>query len=153
MPGMDGFNTLRKLSEEYPRIKTLVYTMHNNPDFFRRAIALGARGYVFKQDRPEVLLTAIRNIDAGRLGLTPALGATPLESPEAPEYEDLLNSLTAREIEVLSLVAAGMTSRDIARSLNVKKSTIDKHRENIRGKLGGAGLTELIYIARKNKLF
>ncbi len=152
LPRMDGFSVLEKLNSDHPDVAVLIFTMHTNLEFFSKAIGMGVKGYVLKRDPPETLLTAVKNIMIGKMGISPSISPMLMDPEYDPEYDEALKKLTARELEVLSLVASGMTSRDIARTLNVKKSTIDKHRENIRAKLGTNNLTELIYIARKNRL-
>ena len=115
-------------------------------DYYRQRGRLNA-------DSIDVFMTAVENVLAGKFAVSP--GLNPMSAPDSEEedkeLEVVLRKLSPREREVLSLVAASMTSRDIARTFNVKKTTIDKHRENIRKKIGHLNFHELIYIARKKK--
>ena len=150
LPGLDGFGILRNIGANYPNIACLVYTPFRLPEFFRQSIALGARGYIYKRDKVEILLQAIDNIRAGKLGISPKISPMMLNGKPTPSPGSVLDILTDREKEVLALIAGGATSREIASVLGVKKSTIDKHRENIRSKLGRKGLHEAIILAAKN---
>ena len=153
MPRMDGFSVLKKIRADYPEIKTLIFTMHTNLEFFRRCVGMGAQGFVLKNDPPETLKNALLNMIQGKMGISPSISPMKTGEEETDKiYDETLRKLTPREREVLSLVASGLTSRDIARTLNVKKTTVDKHRENIRGKLGTVNFSDLLYLARKNRL-
>ena len=158
MPIMDGFEVIEHLKQRQPELHILVYTMHNNQEFFGKCMGLGVKGYVLKRDPPETLLNAIKNILAGKLGISPSISPMLIDqnqivaSDSDPSKNTGFEALTSREIEVLSLVAAGHTSKSIARILDIKKPTADKHRENIRMKLGTNNIAEVIEIARKNNL-
>ena len=133
MPHMDGFHVIEKLNADFPEIDIIVLTMHTNQEFFSRCMGLGVKGYVLKRDPPHTLLNAVKNVLGGKIGISPSISPTLPETDDAePEFDEILNKLTAREREVLSLVAGGLKSRDIAHTLGVKKSTVDKHREHIR---------------------
>ena len=155
LPLMDGFSVIQKVSQDYPKIDFLIFTMHANLELFNRCMGMGVKGYILKRDPPVTLLHAVQNIIAGNLAISPSISPmlTGVDQGKALDEDEALKELTGREMEVLSLVAAGMTSREIARSLNIKKSTVDKHREHIRNKLGTARFTELLYFARKSRLF
>ena len=151
LPLMDGFSVLEKVWADHPRIAVLVFTMHNNIEFFNRCIANGARGYVLKSDPPEVLLNALKNISAGKMGISPAI--SPMRDARRDiAHNGALAKLTQIELDVLSLVAGGMTSRDVARSLNMKKTAVDRFRKSMNEKLGTNKISDLICIAKKNRL-
>ena len=160
LPRLSGLDIARRLHEEFPRIAILVFTMYDSIDYFRELIGLGVKGYVLKRDPPETLVNAVKNIFAGKLGISPTISPMLLDSDITEfKHRELFDSmqmifrgLTRREKEVLSMVAGGHSSREIARSLDVKMNTINKHRENIRTKLGSYSFSELIFYVRSNNL-
>lgn len=159
MPGMNGILTARRLIKEYSDIPILVFTMHESMDFFQECIGLGVRGYVLKRDPPEVLLNAIKNIQEGKLGITPSISpmsfSEGLNSRNRDLYarlQDVFNLLTEREREVLGLMTNGLTSKQISKNMGVKLNTINKHRENIRAKLGHYNMSDLIFFVRSFNL-
>jgi DNA-binding NarL/FixJ family response regulator len=160
MPRMNGIDAAKRLRQEFPRIKVLIYTMHDSKNFFQQCIGLGVRGYILKRDPPETMVNALRNIAAGKLGISPSISPM-LVNPESPDSKNrelfkkmqlVFNRLTDRERDVLGMLASGMTSKQIAEFLAVKVNTVNKHRENIRHKLGGYNINELIFFVKSNNL-
>ena len=144
LPGLDGFKLISHLNSRFPQVAALVYTQFHFPDLFERSIKAGARGFVYKRDEPGVLLQAILDIFGGRLGISPTVNALRDLNPQRSRLSELQKSLTEREREVMALIVDGAGSKDAAAILGVKKSTIDKHRENVRAKLGVVGYRELL---------
>lgn len=155
MPGMNGIDAARRLISERPRLPVLIFTMHENFDFVHECIGLGVKGYVLKRDPPEILLNAIHNVLEGKLGITPAI--SPMMSTENSKhrYKELygrlqavLDKLTERERDVLTCVASELSGKQISKKLGIKINTVNKHRENIRAKLGADKFTDLILYVR-----
>ena len=110
MPGMSGVDLIRKLTEGYPGVATLVVSMHDEGQIVTRAIRAGAAGYITKDADPELLVAAIRRVGGGGRFIDPAVvdclvfpGA---ETPRAPHEQ-----LSPREIQILELIAAGQIGR------------------------------------------
>lgn len=125
MPRMNGIELIEELHRSYPTIRVLVLSMYNNPHFVRDAFQNGARGYVLKDESTGNIINAIKQATRGAIYISPSIKMAP-PSP---------NHLTRREREVLTLVAEGECTKDIAKELDVDVRTIDAHRANIRRKL------------------
>jgi DNA-binding NarL/FixJ family response regulator len=147
MPGMNGIEATRQITAEDPAAKVLCLSMHMNRRFMTAALEAGAAGYLLKDRALEELVEAIRTVMAGRVYLCQMVASTVAEARVAGVVEPRpLNSptLTAREREVLQLVAEGLSGRQIAMKLHVSLKTISAHRQHIMDKLGihnAAGLT------------
>jgi len=134
----DGLDALQMLKKEHPRSVVVMLTTYDNPTYMARAVAGGAAGYLLKGIELDALLIALRAVTGGemllqRKDLTRALRDL---SPEPAGAEDLIEPLTAREEEVLRLVATGLPNREIGSILFVAESTVKTHVEHIIGKLG-----------------
>lgn len=153
MPGMTGIEATRRIKEAYPGVAVLALTMHEDEQYFFEMLNAGASGYIPKRAAPDDLIAAVRVVHQGNVFLHATLarflmidmqhpaGESP--TPEAP----LKEPLTEREREVLTLIAEGMTSREIAERLVVSPKTVDRHRENIMAKLNLHNRAELVKYA------
>jgi DNA-binding NarL/FixJ family response regulator len=148
MPGMNGIEATRQITAEDPAAKVLCLSMHMNRRFMTAALEAGAAGYLLKDRALEELVEAIRTVMAGRVYLCQMVASTVAEARVAGVFEPRpLNSptLTAREREVLQLVAEGLSGRQIASKLHVSLKTVSTHRQHIMDKLeihNAAGLTK-----------
>lgn len=138
MPKMTGLEALREINRQDPGIKVLALTMHNSEEHLRDALRAGAAGYLLKSVSHGELLAAVRSVLAGQRYLSPQV-AKPvidgyLEKTRPPEVT-AWDTLTAREREVLKLIAEGYKSREIADQLCISQSTVEKHRVNLMRKL------------------
>ncbi len=149
MPGMDGLEILDALRENYRGLRVLVLTLHNTETYFRRAIRKGIDGYIIKDDSYEKLVWAVGEIRAGRKAYSPMIESMVMNDyirdvQGASPAEHSLEILTRREREVLTLVARGLTNKDIAREKGISPRTVESHRARIMNKLNitsVAGLT------------
>jgi len=137
MPLLTGVQAARRMTEQRPDLKVLVLSMHDNEQFFFEALRAGASGYVLKSAAHQDLVSACRAAMRGEPFLHPA-GVTALihdflERGAAHLSED---SLSARESEVVKLIAEGLTSREIGEILHISEKTVERHRSNILDKLG-----------------
>jgi two-component system NarL family response regulator len=144
MPGMAGVDAIEKLRAEFPGSKFIVLTTYDDEDI-RRALGVGASGYLLKGMSFEELVGAIRAVHAGGLAVPPNLA---LRAARHPPHSDL----SAREHEVLQLMAKGSSNRKIARQLDVAESTVKSHVNNILWKLGVDARTEAVVVAIKRGL-
>ena len=138
MPKMTGLEALREITRQHPKIKTIALTMHNSEEHLRDALRAGAAGYVLKTVSHSELIGAVRSVLAGQRYLSPQM-AKPvidgyLEKARSPELT-AWDSLTAREREVLKMIAEEYKSREIADQLCISQSTVEKHRVNLMRKL------------------
>jgi DNA-binding NarL/FixJ family response regulator len=134
MPGMTGIQAAHELARLRPRLRILILSMHDNEQYFLEALRAGASGYVLKSVADHDLIRACRSAMRGEAFVYPdterALLARALDDG-AGESE-----LTPRESQILALIADGHTSRAIAEMLVISPRTVERHRENLRHKLG-----------------
>ena len=146
----DGLAVLRTLREQYPAVRVLVLSMHDEMLYAERLLAMGAHGYVMKQESPEVFLAALRKVSAGEHFVTPAVGSRLFGKlarlrEQAPAKGG--DRLTGRERDVLREVGRGLGTQEIAAALGMSAKTVDSHRRNIREKLGLASAGDLVRYA------
>ena len=139
MPRMTGLQAARELSKRKPELKVLILSMHDNEQYFFEALKAGASGYVLKSAANRDLIEACRATMRGEPFLYPAaVRALVRDYLERAADGDTLREepLTQRELEVLKLVAEAHTSEQIAELLTISPRTVERHRENLMGKLG-----------------
>ena len=138
MPGMSGMEATRRIKQAYPDVAVLALTMHEDERYFFEMLNAGASGYVPKRAAPDDLMSAIRVVSQGDVFIYPSLARLLvndfLQRSEATT-SDSLDALTAREHEVLTLIADGLSNKEIADRLVLSVKTVDHHRENIMRKL------------------
>ncbi|MFD4230445.1 response regulator [Streptomyces sp. NPDC058545] len=149
MAGQSSLPMIPELLTVSPGTRILVLTMQEDPAFAREALRTGAAGYLLKEAAAEELRAAVHQVAGGATYVQPVLGAR--LAVEAPGPVDQ-KSLTAREAEVLSLLALGHTNQEIAQRLYVSVRTVETHRARIRDKLGKDTRAELIAAARERGL-
>lgn len=139
MPRMSGLSAIKDIKERFKNTKILVLTFHSSEEYILEAFGSGADGYCLKNDTHTELLTAIKNLLAGKSYISPSVSAQVLEGYLAGRQrlkkETSWESLTKREKEVLKLVGEGYSSVEIGTILNISPKTADKHRSNIMNKL------------------
>ena len=154
LPDMTGIEAARVIKSQFPKIAIVALTIHDDEEYFFKMLEAGASGYVPKRAAPEELLTAIRAAALGEVYLYPSLAKLLvkdyLSQEHAAEHKPTLDGLTAREQEVLSLLAEGAANDRIAGSLVISPETVERHRENIMHKLNLHSRSELVrYAIRK----
>jgi len=139
MPKMSGLSAIKDIKERFKNTRILVLTFHSSEEYILEAFGSGADGYCLKNDTHTELLTAIKNLLAGKSYISPSVSGKVLEGyiegRQALKKETSWESLTKREKEVLKLVAEGYSSVEIGQFLNISPKTADKHRANIMNKL------------------
>jgi two-component system response regulator NreC len=143
MPDMDGFAACQRIRAEHEDARILILTVHAEEQFFFEALRAGAQGYVLKRSTGDDLRRAIRTVAEGRTWLSPELAGSLVEDfvnrarggGEA-EGDHALDALSAREREVLKLVAEGRSNAEIAELLMLSSKTIQTHRAHAIEKLG-----------------
>lgn len=153
MPGMNGIEATRRIREMSPTTAVLALTMHEDEQYFFEMLHAGAAGYIPKRAAPDDLVSAIRVIHQGNVFLYASLARflvkDVLERPsDGTGGESPVGAtLTPREQEVLTCIAEGQTTREIAETLVISPKTVERHRENIMTKLNLHNRTELVKYA------
>jgi len=137
MPGMGGVAATRWIGDRYPACHVLVLTTFDGDEEIYQALKAGARGYLLKDAGREELLAAIRGVHAGKRWIPPAVADRLAQRVAGSQ-------LSSREVEVLSLVAAGNSNKRIARRLGITEGTVKGHVNSILGKLAADDRTEAV---------
>lgn len=153
MPRMDGVQATAEILRRQPAARILVLTSFDDKDRVLQSIQAGAAGYILKDSDPDELVNAIHRI----YGMKPFMQAEVLEklmdNLKQPQGEaGRADHLTAREVEVLQVLARGDSNQEIARHLNICERTVTKHISNILDKLGLANRTQAAYYAIQHGL-
>jgi two-component system response regulator NreC len=155
MPGLTGIEVAKRLGKISSDTRTLVLTMYADCFFAVEALKANALGFMLKEESFDMLIDAIRAVAAGKMVISPTL-----ETPVLKEFVNLArlsadssgNILTQRELEILQLVAEGMTNQEIAAKLCISPSTVDTHRKNIMAKLDIHTVAGLVKYAIRHKI-
>jgi DNA-binding NarL/FixJ family response regulator len=144
MPLLNGIDAARQIKKAVPEIRILFLTMHANPAYLREALAAGASGYLLKTSAAEELAAAVQKVASGETYFTAGLGEGVVErSGNRHPLSRSQSALTARQREILQLVAEGRTAKQIAGTLNVAVQTVAFHKYKIMNKLGLRTTAEL----------
>jgi two-component system response regulator NreC len=169
MPGMDGLEATRRLKALLPNCIILALTVHEDKQYFMEMLNAGASGYITKQAAADELVAGIRSVAAGNVYLQPALAhwlledyqrlarqvhIQPREQHNGDQQDEYisLDCLSARERQVLELVAQGLNNQEIGKLLTLSHKTVARHRERIMGKLKMHSRTELVKFAIRTGL-
>jgi two-component system, NarL family, response regulator NreC len=150
MPGESSLPAIPRMRTNAPDTQIVVLTMQNDPAFAREALRAGATGYVLKEAADSELVQAVRLAADGRTYLNPELGARLAAEP--PTAAGPPDDLSAREVEVLRLIALGHTNGEIASSLYLSVRTVESHRAHIQQKTRRTTRAELVAYARDHDL-
>jgi len=138
---MNGIDLTALLLGQHPVLQVLMLSMYDNPEYVQRALQAGARGYVLKDAPATEIVSAITAVASGGTFLSPAVSKR-LFRNQAPRPV-----LSMRESEILTGLAKGLSSKQLARDMDLSVRTVEAHRQNIKRKLGLAGQAELIKYA------
>jgi two-component system, NarL family, response regulator NreC len=149
MPGESSLTAIPRILEASPDTRIVVLTMQNDPVFAREALGSGALAYVLKEAADTELVDAVRHAARDESYVNPSLGVklATEQSSVRPQA-----ALSPREVEVLSLIAAGHTNAEIAKQLYLSVRTVESHRAHIQRKTGRATRAELVALAREQGL-
>jgi DNA-binding NarL/FixJ family response regulator len=128
LPQMSGVDAIKTIRQEFPAARIIVLTTFDGDEDIYRALQAGARGYLLKDMFGEELMDAIRTVHAGKTRIPPAVAQRLAERMGGP-------SLTARELEVLNLIAAGKSNKEIGKELTISEATVKTHINSILSKL------------------
>jgi two-component system response regulator NreC len=151
MPGVGGLEAAPELLKAVPGIKVLVLTMHEHGEYVVEAMRAGAHGYVLKDSPPADLRTAIRTVHAGQPylgpGVSDAMRAGLATQAARVQRQAMIDALTPRERQVMTLVAQGSTNKEAATVMGISPRTVETHRENVMKKLDITSVAELTKLA------
>ena len=140
MPHVDGISATREVLSAFPDVKVVVLTTFEQDDYIFDALNAGASGFLLKRTKPKELIAAIHTVADGDSLLSPSVTRRVIDrmavQPAAVRASERLDALTPRELEVLELVARGLSNREIADSFVIEESTVKTHVKRILMKLG-----------------
>lgn len=155
MPGLGGIEATLEILKHDPDIRVIGLSIHSDCRFVKGMLSAGAKGYLLKDCAADELVQAIQNITAGRVHVSPQVSGLLVEDYvrqiQRGDSGTLL-SLTAREREVLRLLARGQHNKQIAQSLGLSSKTVDAHRQHIMDKLGLHSIADLTRFAIREGL-
>lgn len=151
MPGMSGFEVIRRVIARQPEACILVFSMHEDAALAEQALHLGARGYVTKSNAPETLSQAVVQVAAGRQFLSPDIAKAIAELRVSGD-ENPIKLLSAREFEIFRMLVSGRSANDIAHLLNLSVKTIANYHTLIKQKLHVSSDVELVRLAMRHRL-
>jgi two-component system response regulator NreC len=154
MPDLDGIAVIESVKPRLPAMKILILTVHEDQGLLHAALQAGASGYILKRAAESELVAAIHRVLGGELYVDPAMVQALRSEPEPGTHRDapLVEALTAREDEVLQLIADGHTNRQIGDLLRISIRTVETHRASLSSKLGLRGRANLVRYARRRNL-
>jgi DNA-binding NarL/FixJ family response regulator len=148
LPGASGIEALRRMRIRKPDARVLMFSMHEDVVFARRALQAGALGYVTKASAPDVLVEAVLKVALGQSYLSNVI-AQEMAVGSIAGAQDAASLLSAREFEVLRLLVRGAALRDIAQQLGLTQKTVANHQSAIRQKLGADSAVKLLQAAAR----
>jgi len=156
MPELDGLEATRQIKQTHPQVQVLALTIHESDEYFFRVLQAGASGYVLKRAAADDLIAAVHAVARGDVFLYPSVAkklvADYLGRVGAGNEKDSYDKLTAREREVLTLIAEGHSNREIADKLTLSLSTVQTHYTHIMEKLNLQSRAEMIKYAIRRGL-
>jgi len=158
MPVMDGIVATKRIREEYPDLKIILLSMHNDESIISHVMRLGANGYLVKNEDPEVLRAAIETVMEKGFYFNDYVSKALLKGPQhsskkANSLADLQKlDISKREIEILQLICQQYTSTEIGQKLFISTRTVEGHRKRLLDKTGVRNIAGLIIYAMKNQL-
>ena len=150
MDNKDGLELIKELKSQIPSLRILVFSQSDEALYAERALRAGASGFVMKEQTAKEIVAAIETVLAGELYVSPKVAACALHKlleTKPQNRSPRVECLTNRELQVLRLLATGMSTRKIADELHVSFKTVETHRENIKHKLGLSDAVELVRYA------
>jgi len=157
MPELNGLEATREILKEMPGCEILIMTLHDSEEVVREVLKAGARGYVLKSDAAKDVVAAVDALRRHTTFFTSKVSAMILDgylsaTPESPKRTEPLMSLTARERQVVQLLAEGKSNKEVAVALGISVKTAETHRANVMNKLSMHSLSELVRYAIRNHI-
>lgn len=157
MPEMNGLEAARTIRDESPETNVLVLSMHFSDELAREVLRTGALGYVLKSDADKELLAAVDHARHGQPFFTSRLSASMMrtfmdDSGAKMGFQNSGTGLSRREVEVVQMLAAGKSNKQVAAALNVSTRTVESHRNHIMRKMEFKSFSDLVRYAVRNNL-
>jgi DNA-binding NarL/FixJ family response regulator len=153
MSGLGGLEALPRIVKDFPAVKVLILSQHANEEFVLRALRFGASGYLLKGAAAEDLELAMKTVAQGKTYLGPSVSRTVVSYLQrAAGAEGPLEQLTARQREVLQLIAEGKNTKEIAGTLNISVNTVEAHRLQLMARLDIHDVAGLVRYAIRSGL-
>ena len=154
LPELNGLDATRHILKEAPETEVLVLTMHQSEELARDVLQAGARGYVLKSDADENLIAAVESLRQHKPFLTPTVTEFVLDGyiRDGADQDAARGVVTAREREIIQLIAEGKSNKQAASALSISVKTIEAHRANIMRKLHLRSVSDLVRYAIRNKI-
>jgi DNA-binding NarL/FixJ family response regulator len=155
MPEMSGIQACEEIKKQMPGCKVIIVSMHNEKQLIKKLIDLGANGYLLKNSQQSEVMNAIEKVLKNQSYFSQDVTLSLLDkSPKKEAGSEVLaiTELTDREVEILRLIAQGMTNKEVGDTLNISHRTVDTHRTNLMKKLDANNVAGLIRFAFKNGL-
>lgn len=151
MPGRGGIDLIRQIRQRDAAARILVFSMHASATYAQQAFRAGARGYVTKSSPPEVLVSAIRDVYAGRPALCAEINQAIATSRLSGETL-AVDELSPREFEILRMILSAKSTDEIAQAFNLSPKTVANYHYEIKSKLGVRSDIELVYLCMRQGL-
>ncbi|WP_419240760.1 response regulator [Photobacterium leiognathi] len=152
MPIMNGIDATAQIKKQYPGAKVLMLTMHDNREYIMKVMQVGAMGYMLKEISAEKMVQAIKTVNQGATYFCETTSQTIFTQAAAPIAAPEVNPLSRREEGILKHVAQGLSSKQIAKALDISYRTVETHRQNIKHKLDLHSTAELAKYALEKGL-
>ncbi len=153
MPKMNGIEAAKVISEEYPEVKILIFSMHHNKEYIVKSVENGASGYLLKDTSKEELLRAIKAVSEGRKYFPPEISEIIIDellaktSGTQEENRPIFEKITPKEKQILGMIVQGYNSREMADKLYLSIRTVDNHRANMMKKVKAKNTADLVKMA------
>jgi DNA-binding NarL/FixJ family response regulator len=153
MKELNGLEVAARVARDFPAVKTLILSMHNNEEYVLRALRVGASGYMLKDSAITELELAVESVRAGKTYLSPSISRNAIESylnrTSARGKSTSLDQLTPRQREILQLIAEGRSTKEIAGDLNLSAKTVETHRAQLMERLDIYDVASLVRYAMR----
>ncbi|GAB3925230.1 response regulator transcription factor [Larkinella terrae] len=165
MPKMSGIEALQIINQQYPKIRILMFSMHNNKDYILKSVKYGAAGYLQKDTDREEILRAVRAISTGEFYYPPSASSVIIQHLIVPlvatqsepvsyhsgKKSSIWNKVSSREAQILTCLTEGMSSQEIAKKFDISTNTVANQRASILKKVGVKNTVDLIRLALEEK--
>ncbi|MTI70601.1 MAG: response regulator transcription factor [Firmicutes bacterium] len=154
MPEINGLKTLKQIKKINNQIKIIILTIHNDEEYLFNALDTGTNGYILKDSDSDTILKAIKKVYKGETYIQPSLSSLLIKKykNKKPSKKKIIQTLTNREYEILSLIAKGLSNEDISNKLFISEKTVKRHISNLYKKLGVKDRINAAIFAYKNNI-
>ncbi len=152
MPKMSGSDLTQKVKADHPDLKVMILSMHNDPVLVKELVGIGIDGFLVKTASEEEIILAVKKVLEGQQYYSHEITSSLINQVVEPPQIKKQFQLTERELEILQLVADGLSTKEIGNQLFISTRTVDSHRLSIMRKLEVKNIAGLIRFAFKNKL-